>query len=140
MNARSLLLRRVQFELPASLQVALLLSLLSDLPNTVGSRVSRSQAQMRWAILSGQQRLRDLLANIPPLRLIAQADDAKNAPDEAVARAILGFYLALMLHQMARHVRCRVSSSLPLERQPCPPRSSSQPRHCRPRLCFLSPL
>jgi hypothetical protein len=90
------------------LQPLLLLQMLGGVSQTVSSSVSRSRSLARTLLLSGQERLRDLLANAPRLRLPLErvlarrhADDAERTPEEIAAQALLELCLGLLLQWMA---------------------------------------
>ena len=86
--------RKVTIEALAKLQPLLLLQMLVGVSQTVNGGFS--QALARTLLLSGQQRLRDLLAAAPRLHLpvervleICSSGDAERTPEETAAQALL---------------------------------------------------
>jgi hypothetical protein len=105
--------RKVNLETLAHLQPLLLLQMVVGVSQTVNSSVSHSQALARTLLLSGQQRLRELLDAAPRLHLpleevleFCRAGDAERTPEEAAAQALFELCLGLMLHWMAE-TACR---------------------------------
>lgn len=90
----------------AGLQPLLLLQMVGGLSQAVSSGVSQTQALARTLLLSGQQRLRTILAAAPRLRLFLQRPPASDStPEEAAAQALLEVCLGLMLEWIARRAR-----------------------------------
>ena len=134
----------------AGLQPLLLLPVLTNLSSIVGSHVSHTQALARTLLLGGQQRLHDLLAAAPRLRLpekwesvAACFDDENRAPpEEAAVQALLELFLGLILQVMAAYAQANRTTgassggqrALPLRSPPVP-----SPRPAGARLCFLPP-
>jgi hypothetical protein len=136
--------RKITLQALARLQPILLLQMLVGISQSVNSSVSRSQTLARTLLLSGQQRLHDLLASAPRLHLsveqvleFCRSGDAKRTPEEDAAQALLEVCLGLMLQWMTESARRhrtsatvsrrqRVSSSyFPLCFLQCPPRVRS---------------
>jgi len=116
--------RKVTLEALAGLQPLLLLQMLVGVSQTVNGSVARSQALARTLLLSGQQRLRDLLAAAPRLHLpvgqvlrVCHSGEAERTPEEAVARALLELCLGLMLQWMAEHACQRRAAVIPSRRR-----------------------
>ncbi len=104
--------RKVTLEALAGLQPLLLLQVLVGVSQIVNSSISRSGALARTLLLSGQQRLHDLLASAPRLHLpvgqvleFCHSHDAECTPEETAAQALLELCLGLMLLWMAEHAR-----------------------------------
>jgi len=102
--------RKVTLDALAGLQPLLLLQMLGGVSQTVSTSVSRSRALARTLLLNGQERLRDLVASAPRLRLPLErvlasrhADDAERTPEETAAQALLELCLGLLLQWMAEH-------------------------------------
>jgi hypothetical protein len=79
-----------------------------------------SQALARTLLLSGQQRLRDLLAAAPRLHLpvervleICSSGDAERTPEETAAQALLELCLGLVLQLMAEDDRRHCTTVIP---------------------------
>lgn len=128
----------------AGLQPLLLLQMLGGLSQAVSSGVSQTQALARTLLLSGQQRLRTLLAAAPRLRWLPERSPAPDStPEEAAAQALLEVCLGLMLEWMARESRRPRfdASSLPVARQRISSvylPSSSRLYPLKARLCITS--
>ncbi|HUX75547.1 MAG TPA: hypothetical protein VMY40_02760 [Anaerolineae bacterium] len=108
MSSLEALRRKVNLETLALLQPLMLLQMVVGVSQTVNESVSNSQALARTLLLSGQQRLRELLDAAPRLHLpvervleLCRADDAERTPEEAAAQALFELCLGLMLHWMA---------------------------------------
>jgi len=100
--------RKVNLETLSHLQPLLLLQMVVGASQTVNSHVSSSQALARTLLLSGQQRMRELLDAAPRLHLpleqeleICRSDDAQRTPEETAARALFELCLGLRLHWLA---------------------------------------
>jgi hypothetical protein len=100
--------RKVNLETLAHLQPLMLLQMVVGVSQTVNEGVSSSQALARTLLLSGQQRLRELMDAAPRLHLpvarmleLCRADDTGRTPEEAAAQALFELCLGLMLHWMA---------------------------------------
>jgi hypothetical protein len=145
--------RKVTLEALNNLQPILLLQMLMGISQTVNSSVSRSRALARTLLLSGQQRLNDLLAAAPRLHLPVEwglaschSGDADRKPEEAAAQALLELCLGLMLQWMAEDDHRHCTTVMPSRQQQILPSllfffplfSSSRP--CRPRSCLCIPL
>ena len=93
----------------AGLQPILLLQMLGGLSQAVSSGVSQTQALARTLFLSGQQRLRTLLAapRLLPERVLASdhPGDVDPTLEKAAAQALLEVCLGLMLEWIARRAR-----------------------------------
>ena len=141
--------RKVNLEALAHLQPILLLQMLAGVSQTVNSGVSNSQALARTLLLSGQQRLRDLLAAAPRLHLPLEqvlkqcrADDEDPTPEETAAQALVELCLGLMLRWMAETACQRRTIGAPHSRQRVLPSfllPHLSPRPHRARSC-LRPL
>jgi len=112
--------RKVTIEALTELQPLLLLQMLVGVSQTVNGSFSRSQALARTLLLSGQQRLRDLLAAAPRLHLpvervleICSSGDAERTPEETAAQALLELCLGLMLQWMAEDDRRHCTTVIP---------------------------
>ena len=110
--------RKVNMETLAHLQPLLLLQMVVGVSQTVNSHISHSPALARTLLLSGQQRMRELLDAAPRLHLpleqvleFCRADDAERTPEEAAARALFELCLGLMLHWLAG-IACRQPATL----------------------------
>jgi len=104
--------RKVTLETITGLQPLLLLQMLMGVSQTVNGGLSRSQVLARTLLLSGQQRLRDLLAAAPRFHLpterlleICHSGDAERTPEETAAQALLELCLGLMLRWMSEDAR-----------------------------------
>nr|HID12498.1 hypothetical protein [Anaerolineae bacterium] len=124
MSSLHTLRRKVTLEALAGLQPLLLLQMLVGVSQTVNSSVSRSRALARTMLLSGQQRLRDLLAAAPRLHLpveqvleICRSNDEEHVPEEMAAQALLELCLGLMLQWMAEGARQPYTIVMPSRRQ-----------------------
>ena len=109
--------RKVNLETLSHLQPLLLLQMVVGASQTVNSHVSSSQALARTLLLSGQQRMRELLDAAPRLHLpleqvleFCRAGDAERTPEETAARALLELCLGLMLYWLAE-IACRQSAT-----------------------------
>jgi len=141
--------RKVNLEALAHLQPLLLLQMLAGISQTVNSGVSNSQALARTLLLSGQQRLRDLLDAAPrqhlPLEQVLKqhrADNEEPTPEETAAQALVELCLGLMLRWMAETACQRRTIGAPHSRQRVLPSfllSHLSPRPHRARSC-LHPL
>jgi len=105
--------RKVNLETLAHLQPLLLLQMVVGVSQTVNSHISHSPALARTLLLSGQQRMRELLAAAPRLHLpleqvleFCRAADAERTPEETAAQALFELCLGLMLHWLAE-IACR---------------------------------
>ena len=142
--------RKVTLEALAGLQPLLLLQMLVGVSQTVNGSVARSQALARTLLLSGQQRLRDLLAAAPRLHLpleqvlrVRHSGEAERTPEEAAAQALLELCLGLMLQWMAEHACQRRTAVIPSRRRRVPPSYSlfyPSTRPPRTRACPHVPL
>jgi hypothetical protein len=101
--------RKVNLETLTHLQPLMMLQMLVWVSQTVNEGVSSSQALARTLLLSGQQRLRELMDAAPRLHLpvervleLCHADDAERTPEETAAQALFELCLGLMLHWMAK--------------------------------------
>ncbi len=130
MSSFSALQRRVILETVSNLQSLLLLQVLIGISQTVNSSVSSSRALARTLILSGQQRLHDLLSNTPRIKLplerllelckTGEACDAQRSPEKAAAQALIELCLGLMLQWMAGHTHPRYVAVTACARQSIP--------------------
>jgi hypothetical protein len=137
--------RKVTLDALAGLQPLLLLQMLGGVSQTVSSSVSRSGALARTLLLSGQQRLRDLLDAAPRLHLpveqllqFCHVDDADHTPEATAAQALLELCLGLLLLWMAEraHRPCtRVALSRRQRMMPSHFFSFSSSRPPRTRSC-----
>jgi len=141
--------RKVNLEAVACVQPILVLQMLAGVSQTVNSGVSQSQALARTLLLSGQQRLRDLLDAAPRLHLPLEqvlkqchADDEEPTPEETAARALIELCLGLMLHWMAETSCQRRTIGVPRSKRRVLPSFllsylSPRPRRARSCLCLL---
>ena len=105
--------------------------------------VSSSQALARTLLLSGQQRLYDLLDAAPRLQLqvervfeLCQSSDAERTPEETAAQALVELCLGLMLQWMAERARQHRSSATSCTRQRVlPSYFPFYPSRRPPRMC-----
>ena len=148
MSSLDALRRKVNLDTLAHLQPLLLLQMLAGVSQTVNSSVSNSRALARTLLLSGQQRLRELLDATPRLHLsvervleLCRTNDAQHTQEETAAQALFELCLGLMLHWMAEQTGQRHTIVTPCSG----PRVSysyflASPSLCRPqaRSC-LSP-
>jgi hypothetical protein len=120
--------RKVNLETLAHLQPLMLLQMLVEVSQTVNDGVSSSQALARTLLLSGQQRLRELMDAAPRLHLpvervieLCRAGDAERTPEETAAQALFELCLGLMLHWMAKAACQRRTIAPPCSGQPVSP-------------------
>ena len=142
--------RKVNLETLTNLQPLLLLQMLVSASQTVNDSVAQSQALARTFLLSGRQRLRDLLNAAPCLHLpveqvieFCHADDAERTPEENAAWALFELCLGLMLYWMAEHTAQRHTIATPRSvRRVSPSCLLSYPSQCPPRArsCLYLPL
>jgi len=137
--------RKVTPEILGNLQPILLLQILAGISHTVNNSVSHSRALARTLLLSGQQRLCDLLAAAPRLHLpVEQAlkicrsgdvdSDADRTPEEVAAQALLELCLGLMLQWMVKAAhRGYAIGPLPGQQRNSPLYFLSFPSSCPPR-------
>lgn len=150
MSSLHTLRRQVTLEALAGLQPLLLLQMLVGVSQTINSSVSHSQALARTLLLSGQQRLCDLLAAAPRLHLpveqvleMCRSTDEEPTPEETAAQALLELCLGLMLRWMAEGARQPCTPVMPSGRQRILPSYFlffSSPRPPRTRSCLHVPL
>ncbi len=100
---------RISLHLVVGFQPLLLLQMLGGLSQAVTQSVSHTQALARTLLLSGQQRLRDLVAAAPHLRLSLERVLSPNhslgtdsEAEEAAVQALLEMCLGLILEWIAR--------------------------------------
>jgi hypothetical protein len=137
--------RKVNLETLALLQPLMLLQMVVGVSQTVNEGVSNSQALARTLLLSGQQRLRELMDAAPRLHLpvervleLCRADAAERTEEEAAAQALFELCLGLMLHWMAKTAGQRRTIATPCSGQPVspsyflayPPSRPSRARSC----------
>jgi hypothetical protein len=139
--------RKITLQALARLQPVLLLQMLVGISQSVNSSVSRSQTLARTLLLSGQQRLHDLLAAAPRLHLsvdqlleFCRSGGAKRTPEEDAAQALLEVCLGLMLQWMTENARRHRTSATVSRRQRVSPSyfplySSRRPPRTRSCLC-----
>ena len=133
--------RKVNLETLTNLQPLLLLQMLVGASQTVNDSVAQSQALARTFLLSGRQRLRELLDAAPRLHLpmeqvieFCHADDAERTPEESAAWALFELCLGLMLYWMAEHTAQRHTITTPRSvRRVSPSYFPSYPSQCPPR-------
>ena len=104
--------RKITVETLANLQPLLLLQMVMGVSQTLNSRVSRSRTLARTLLLSGQQRLNDLLASAPRLHIpvdrlleFCRTDNTEHTAEEAAAQALIELCVGLMLQWMAERAR-----------------------------------
>jgi len=142
--------RKVNLETLAHLQPLLLLQMVVGVSQTVNSHISHSPALARTLLLSGQQRMRELLDAAPRLHLpleqvleFCRAGDAERTPEEAAAQALFELCLGLMLHWLAE-IACRQPATfVPRSRKRARPSYTlSYPSQSPPRArsCLYAPL
>jgi hypothetical protein len=137
--------RKVNLETLALLQPLMLLQMVVGVSQTVNEGVSNSQALARTLLLSGQQRLRELMDTAPRLHLpvervleLCRADAAERTEEEAAAQALFELCLGLMLHWMAKTAGQRRPIATPCSGHPVspsyflayPPSRPSRARSC----------
>lgn len=131
------------------LQPLVLLQMVASVSQTVNIHVSSSQALARSLLLSGQERLRDLLAGAPRLHLpveqvleFCRAGEAEGAPEQTAAWALLELCLAMILLWMAETARKCHATAVVCRRQPVPRLYLSHSPPCPPRArsCLSLPL
>lgn len=113
--------RKINLQILAGLQPILLFQIVGGLSQVVSSGVSQTQALARTLLLSGQQRLRTLLAAAPYLQLFPEhrpaserPANAEPTPEEAAAQALLEVCLGLILEWIAHRARRSYFNILPL--------------------------
>jgi hypothetical protein len=142
--------RKVNLETLAHLQPLLLLQMVVGVSQTVNSHISHSPALARTLLLSGQQRMRDLLDAAPRLHLpleqvleFCRAGDVDRTPEETAAQALFELCLGLMLHWLAE-IACRQPATFALRsrKRARPSYSLSYPSQSPPRArsCLSAPL
>jgi hypothetical protein len=142
--------RKVNLETLAHLQPLLLLQMVVGVSQTVNSHISHSPALARTLLLSGQQRMRELLAAAPRLHLpleqvleFCRADNAEHTPEETAAQALFELCLGLMLYWLAG-IACRQPATfVPRSRKRAlPSYFLSYPPQSMPRArsCLYTPL
>ncbi|MFQ6101299.1 MAG: hypothetical protein ACE5OS_08700 [Anaerolineae bacterium] len=143
MSSLHALRRKVTLEALSSLQPLLLLQMLVGVSQAVNGSLSQSRTLARTLLLSGQQRLRDLLTAAPRLHLpvervleLCRSGDAESTPEEAAAQALLELCMGLMLQWMAEYARRHCTAVLPSKRHVALSSNSlSFPLPCLPRAC-----
>jgi hypothetical protein len=120
--------RKANLETLAHLLPLMLLEMLVGVSQTTNDCVSSSQALARTLLLSGQQRLRELLDAAPRLHLpverlleLCRADDAERTPEEAAAQALFELCLGMLLHWMAEAACHHRNIATPCSGQPVSP-------------------
>ena len=131
------------------LQPLVLLQMMASASQTVNTRVSSSQALARSLLLSGRQRLQDLVARAPRLHLpveqvleFCRAGGAEDTPEQTAAWALLELCLAMILLWMAETARKCHAIAAVCRRQPDPLPYLSHFLTCPPRArsCLTFPL
>ena len=110
--------RKITLQTLTRLQPILLLQMLVGISQSVNSSVSRSQTLARTLLLSGQQRLNDLLASAPRLHLsveqileFCRPSDAKHTPEEDAAHAERASARRLLDHVVRRLIGSPAAAS-----------------------------
>ncbi len=148
MPSLNALRRKVNMETLAHLQPLLLLQMVVSASQTANSSISHSPALARTLLLSGQQRLRELLDAAPRLHLpleqvleFCRAGDAERTPEETAARALFELCLGLMLHWLVGIAYRQPATFVPRSRKRAMPSyTSSYPSQSPPRArsCLLA--
>jgi len=133
--------RKVNLETLTDLQPLLLLQMLVGASQTVNDSVAQSQALARTFLLSGRQRLRELLDAAPRLHLpveqvieFCRANDAERTPEENAVWALFELCLGLMLYWLAEQNVQRHTIATPYTvRRVLPSYFLSYPSQCPPR-------
>ena len=141
--------RKVNLETLTHLQTLVFLQMLVGVSQTVSDGVSSSQALARTLLLSGQQRLRELLDAAPRLHLpvervleLCRANDAEHTPEETAAQALFELCLGLMLCWMAKKPCQRRTIATPCSGPRVSPSfflAYPSPRPSRARSCLYLP-
>lgn len=118
--------RKLALQTLSSLQPILLLQMVMGISQSVNCRFCRSRTLARSLLLSGQQRLHELLTSAPRLHLPAErmlefcrldgAEHEPRTPEEVAVQALFELCLGLMLQWMSNHARSYATTGITYRR------------------------